>query len=185
MDPMISLLRLQHRLKDRGFVTYKNNPIEENYLKKLIHKLNRQSQVECDQTEISERLGKTRERFALMIEKLFKIAFWREEYLHEGYLIPKYQDQIKAMSAIAKMDLALLQAEMDAGVFERHLGTLDIDVARRKPIPENLRENAWKVFKNWGLVPRTAEMPKLENGSDKQQLNNAIEPAAADTERAA
>jgi hypothetical protein len=156
INPMISLRRLQANLKQRGFVTYSGNPIEDQYLKKLIRKLNREAFAESDRQEIGERLANTRQRFSTMIEKLLKIAFWRIDYIREGFYIPEYRDQIKAMDSIAKMDLALLQAEMDAGIFERHLGKLDIEIARKQPIPDDRRDVIYQVFKNWGLIPKDA-----------------------------
>ncbi len=175
-NPMISLRRLQISLKERGFVTYSGNVIEDQYLKKLVRKVSRQAVAQSDQQEIGQRLSQTRQRFEVMMEKLYKIAFWRIDFIKEGYYMPEYKDQIKAMDSIAKMDLALLQAEMDAGVFQRHLGKIDIEVARRQPIPDSVRVSAWTVFKNWGIVPPEAEMPKLENGGNQPIDNQPSKP---------
>lgn len=169
VNPMISLLHLQRNLQQRGFTAYSGNPLDAIYLSKLIRKLNRQSIQEADNVQIGERLSKTRERFSVMIDRLMKIAYWKPEYIRDGIWPPETKDIVKALDTIQKMDLSLLQAEMDSGIYERHLGKLDIEVARKQPIPENIRTAAWQVFKNWGIVPPEAEMPKMENGGNQQQ----------------
>jgi len=164
MDPMISVSRLRKNLKERGITTYNGNSIDPVYLARIVRKIARRAMQEADNTKIEHRLSKTRERFSVMIDRLMKIAFWRPEYIKDGIWPPQTKDIVRALDTVQKMDLALLQAEMDAGIFERRLGTLDIEVARKQSIPENAREVAWRTFQNWGIVPQEAEMPKIQNG---------------------
>jgi|GEM_PF-1501164 len=172
INPMISISRLRFNLKDRGIMTFNGNPIDPMYLGRLVRKISRKIAKESDQVQITERLNETRERFRVMTDRLMKIAYWRPEYIRDGIWPPETKDIVKALDTIQKMDLSLLQAEMDAGIYERHLGSLDVEVARRRPIPDDKREAVWQVFKNFGMIPSDAMAP-TENGGQKQ--HNTIE----------
>lgn len=170
VNPMISISRLRQNLKDRGIMTFNGNPIDPMYLGRLVRKISRKIVRESDQVRIGERLNNTRERFRVMIDRLMKIAFWKAEYIRDGIWPPDNKDIVKALDTIQKMDLALLQAEMDAGVFERHLGSLDVEIARKMPIPDDKREAVWAVFKNFGMIPK-GDNPQIKDGGK----NNTIE----------
>jgi hypothetical protein len=170
VNPMISLLHLQRNLQQRGFTAYSGNPLDAIYLSKLIRKLNRQSIQESDNVQIGERLGKTRERFSVIIDRLMKIAFWKPEYLREGIWAPESKDIVKALDTIQKMDLSFLQAELDCGIYERHLGKLDINVARKQPIPDDKRAEIWVTLQNWGMILKD-DNPQIKNDNQR----NAIE----------
>lgn len=184
IDPMISVARLRENLKERGITTYNGNAIDPMYLGRLVRKISRRAAKEADNAKIGNRLAKTRERFSVMIERLLKIAFWKPEYIHEGIWPPQTNEIVKALDTVQKMDLALLQAEMDSGLYKRHLGTIDIEIARKQPIPDNAREAAWKTFKNWGIVPQEAETPKIQNG-EKQRITTENKQSLAVIEQPA
>lgn len=171
VNPMISISRLRQNLKDRGIMTFNGNPIDPMYLGRLVRKISRKIVRESDQVRIGERLNNTRERFRVMIDRLMKIAFWKAEYIRDGIWPPDNKDIVKALDTIQKMDLALLQAEMDAGVFERHLGSLDVEIARKMPIPDDKREAVWAVFKNFGMIPKN-DNPQIKDGGKQ---HNTIE----------
>lgn len=50
-------------------------------------------------------------------------------------------------------------------------GDLDIEVARKQAIPDNVRDAAWIALKSWGIIPEDEELPKIEteNGKNIQQ----------------
>ncbi len=160
-DPMISVRRLQDRLFERGFKTSNNNEISKEYLLKLVHKLNGEAVRVIRDSEIEGRLAQTKQRFSMIFERLFKIAFWEWKYMEEGIFMPEVKDQIKAMEAIMKMDIALIQAEMDAGIFKRNLGTLEIQ-KRNAPLTPERKTEILDVLKNWGF-PITANVTTTPN----------------------
>jgi len=170
VNPMISVSGLRQNLKERGIMTYNGNPIDPSYLGRLVRKIGRRAMKEADNIKIERRLSKTRERFSVMIDRLMKIAFWKPEYIKDGVFPPQTKDIVRALDTIQKMDLALLQAEMDAGIYKRHLGTLDVEAVRRQPIPNDVREAAWRVFKNYGIIEENGKLPKIENGNTEHSI---------------
>jgi len=50
-------------------------------------------------------------------------------------------------------------------------GDVDVEVARKQAIPDNVRDAAWIALKSWGIIPEDEELPKIEteNGKNIQQ----------------
>src|SRR6266849_8605691 len=117
LNPLISSRELQEKLEHRL-----NHPVDRHFLLKLIHKINAQVQFEGDHVEVRGRVNQIRERTGAMIERLLKIVFWKWEYLQEGIPLPSNIEVIMAMQIIMKMDIAVLEAERNSGVFKRALG---------------------------------------------------------------
>lgn len=170
INPMISSRALTEKMRERGY------PLDRHYLLKIIHKLNGEIERDIDSSEIRSRMAQTRERFQASFERLFKIAFWEWKYLEEGVQMPETKDQIKALEVIMKMDIALIEAEMDAGIFKRHLGTLAVD-PRNVPISQDRKEAIMIAMKNWGMLPQQFSLPA--HGSEQPTTENAGAAAPA------
>jgi hypothetical protein len=80
-NPVISVHALQAELKTRGFQTPQGNTLDWYYVAKLVRKLNREKALAVDQQKISDRLAITKERYRVMVERLWKIIDWRLEYI--------------------------------------------------------------------------------------------------------
>lgn len=158
-NPLISVLQLQSVLKAKGYQTNDGNPLSWHYVAKLIRKLNREKALAVDTQKIQERLAITKESYRLIIQNLWRIIDWQWEY-HDKYGIdpPKNDERIRAANTLIKLDLAILKAEMDAGIFERKLGEVDINIHRSLPLPEETMHKIAQAFFNWGidLKPKAA-----------------------------
>ncbi len=153
IDPLISVTKIQDALFDKNFKTTQNTPLDWHYIAKLRKKLHRQSVEAVIQQTAVTRIAEFKERYRLVFERLLRIAFYSDELKKEGRLPPSYRDQIAALNSIIKMDLSIFNAELDAGIFERHLGTLEIE-KRAQPLPAELKEAMMKAFANWGIIPK-------------------------------
>jgi hypothetical protein len=161
-NPLMSVVQLQDALKERGFKTAQGNPLDWRYVSRLVRKLNREKALSVDQQKIQERLAITKERFRVMIETLWRIIEWKSEYIDQYNIFPpKNEDRIKAINTILKLDLAILKAEMDAGIFERKLGSVDLNVYRAQILPAEVAEKIMDVFKRWGIDLTLPQRPKL------------------------
>ena len=132
-------------------------------------KLNREKALAVDQQKIQDRLAITKEQYRIITEKLWKIIDWKLDYINEGIGMPKVQDIIRAANTIINLDLAVLKAEMDAGIFDRKLGTLDLNVYRAAPLDPEVADRIAESFKRWGIdLSLPVQRPKLTtavNGS--------------------
>lgn len=153
IDPLISVAKLQDALFDKGYKTSSNNPLNWDYVAKLRGKIHRQSIENVDQQRVSARVAEMKERYRLVFERLIRIAFYSDDLKKEGLQPPSFRDQISALREISRLDVAIFGAELDAGIFERHIGTLEIE-KRNKPLPPELKTQMLKAFANWGIIPK-------------------------------
>jgi hypothetical protein len=109
---------------------------------------------------------------------LVRIAFYTEDLRKEGFPPPSYRDQIMALNAIIKLDLAILSAEMDAGIFKRHLGTIELE-ARSRPLADEQKQKMYDAFVNWGIIPKE----KIIDGNTADNTTTAIVVARQDLPR--
>jgi hypothetical protein len=59
-------------------------------------------------------------------------------------------------------DLAILKAEMDAGVFDREIGSVDPNVYRAQPLDPETADRIADAFKRWGIdLSLRTQTPKL------------------------
>lgn len=150
-NPLMTVVQLQNALKERGFQTAQGNPLDWRYVAKLLRKLERERALAVDQQKIQDRLAITKEKFRLMTERLWKIIDWRLDYIEEGIGMPQTQDVIRAINTVVKLDLAILKAEMDAGIFDRKLGTLDVNLYRAIPLEPEKAAQIAHAFQLWGI----------------------------------
>lgn len=152
IDPLISVAKLQDVLFEKGYKTSNDNPLDWDYVAKIRQKVHRQAIETADRQKVSERILEIKERYRLIFERLARIAFYDEEP-KEGVTPPSYKEQISALREIGKLDIAIFNAELDAGIFERHIGTLEIE-KRNKPLPPEMKAQMLKAFANWGIIPK-------------------------------
>lgn len=181
IDPMISLRRLQDRLFDKGYKTAQGNTLHIDYVAKLVRKVSREILENVARATVDDRIALLRERYRLVFDRLIRIAYYTEDLQKQGMPPPTYKDQIAALNAIIKLDAAILSAEMDMGLFERHLGTLEVE-KRYIPLPLELKEKMMQAFQNLGFA--LPEPPK-ELEASKAEPNNANNGAAQNTQPAA
>lgn len=155
-DPMISMSRLQIELQSVGLHASTGNVLDRKYLTKLLKKITQEQRRNLDTDRIEDRIIETRERFSIVTQRLMKIAFWEFNYLREGIPMPSAGEQIAALNSIMKLDLALLSAEMDAGIFKRELGEVDV-LHRAAPLSVEKKQEILSTFKAWGIGPKHIE----------------------------
>ena len=99
--------------------------ISDKYVSRLMQKIRKQAVIQSDRKQMNERLAEVRERFRLLTEYLYRIVYWKWEYLKDyGVEMPKYKDKLAAMKLLAQLELALFRAELQAGAFEDQKGTM-------------------------------------------------------------
>lgn len=143
-DPLVSIVDLQAQLE-----TKLNHTFSRAYLTRLARKVERQSLVDLDRTKIDQRINFSRENYRLMRERLLKIIMW--EPGEGASRPPSNKDVIEAIKNLVMMDLALLNAELAAGMYrtpQEAAGQL-----RYAPMPVEKRQVVIAAFINWGMLP--------------------------------
>lgn len=152
IDPLISITKMQDALLEKGHKTSSGKVLDWRYVQKLKLKVHRKTVEDTDRAKVIPRIAEMKERYRLMTDKLLRIIFAGDDLKS---MPASYKDQINAINSLVKLDVLIFNAEMDAGIFERHLGTLEIE-KRNKPLPPELKAVMLKAFVNWGIVPPEA-----------------------------
>ncbi len=164
-DPLVTDKKLSEILFDRGIKTISNTPLNRQYVGRLRQKIHKQAVYDADNQKLGPRLVEFKEKNRLVFDRLVRIAFYTDDLKKDGTPPPSVKDQIAALTAIVRLDLLVFNAEMDAGVFERHIGTLEIE-KRYRPIPPELKDQMMQAFINWGILSQEQKEEIINNGKD-------------------
>ena len=148
LHPMISLRELQQVLSNRKISIGNLNS-----LSKLRKEITEEALSEVDEKAMNEKIALVKERNRVIVEKLFRIAFWDGDHAEPGTCPPSYSEQIAAMTTIVKMDIAMFRAELDSGMFKKKpLTEKEILKLRNKPLPQEYKESMEQAMRNFGLI---------------------------------
>jgi hypothetical protein len=150
-DPLIAVAGLKNALEahfKRGF--------SHQYVSKIADKVAREGLIEADRTEIEERMSFTRENYRMMREELLKIVSWSPENAPAGSSKPRAADRIEAAKNVVMMDLALLNAEIANGMYNKPIDAIAKEF-QREPLPGEVRSAVIAAWQRGGLLPRAAD----------------------------
>src|SRR5258708_28736658 len=147
LDPLISVSALERRLEKKF-----NHGFSRRYIARLADKVARQALVEADRTKIEERLAFTRENYRIVRERLMRIINWKSS--DEGKR-PRHTEVTEAAKAVVAMDLAILKAEIDNGLYKRPIEVLTKEF-RYDPLPDEIRVAVIASWKRGGMLPEAA-----------------------------
>jgi hypothetical protein len=147
LDPLINVSALQRTLEKKFQRTFARD-----YVGRLLHKVAREGLMEADRTQIEERLAQTRENYRLIRERLLKIVYWTPESAAKGIKPPFHAEIIDAAKTIVMLDLALLKAEIDNGLYRKPVEALAREI-RYEPLPPEVRTVVIAAWQRGGLLP--------------------------------
>jgi hypothetical protein len=146
-DPLITVLGLEHALEkhfNRGF--------SHQYVSKIADKVAREGLMEADRTQIERRMQFTRENYRMMRERLLKVVYWTKETGEPGMKAPLPMDITEAAKTVVMLDLALLKAKIDTGMYKKPIEKLAADI-RYEPLPPEIRAVILKRWLNFRFLP--------------------------------
>jgi len=152
-DPMYTTTGIQIALAKAGYETSSGHALHRQYVEKLMRKIKAGAEHYSSHELELERITKTRERYNLVAERLFKIAFWDLDSLREMIPMPTVGEQVSALKAIVELDLKLFEAERIAGLFMKQGEKLGDAEWRFRPMPSEFYENVVKAFSSHGFGP--------------------------------
>lgn len=127
--------------------------LSEDYLQKIRKKIIGERLTRHDKATIKARISQLQDKLEKINEQLWQIA---------GSKDSEAKDRIAALKALAENDIKQLQAEMDAGIFTRQIGNLDITAKRNQPIDEDHKRRILNTFGNWGFIEAEAKEIKTQ-----------------------
>ena len=87
-----------------------------------------------------------------MREELMKIVYWKPEDNQVGLPKPLARDRVEVAKAVAMLDLALLKAEIECGIYKRPIEEIAKDF-RYDPLPTEVRAVIIAAWQRGGLLP--------------------------------
>ena len=146
LDPLISVRALQRQVQRQT-----GHSISDKYLTKLRCKVRREVIIESDRKALHERFTEVKERYRVMIDRLSLLVIWKfPDSIKAGLTKPTNQEIISAARTIAQMELALMKAELDIGVFEDRRNVVG-DILRKRLLPVELREEIYLALRKWKI----------------------------------
>ncbi len=152
-EPMLTIARLQEILMDKGYFGINGGPLSWHYLAKLVRKVRAAAEHGADRETDLQRIAQMRERYNLIAERLFKIAFWDFNSLRELIPMPTVTESIAAAKAIMELDMKMYDAEKIAGLFQQQGQEIIQGTWRARPMPEEFYGYVTKAFAAHGFGP--------------------------------
>lgn len=146
-DPLIRVAGLEAVLEkhfNRGF--------SHQYVSKIADKVAREGLMEADRSQIEQRMQFTRENYRMMRERLLKIVYWERSKDNPDARPPYDEDVIEAATKLVMMDLALLKAEIECGMYKKPIEAVAREI-RYDPLPDEVRTVVIQSWRNFGLLP--------------------------------
>lgn len=157
LQPRATLTEIQETLKA--------NKVDLNiqYIGKLREKVRAERIIRFDTAKVNARISEMQDKFEELEKHLWKIV-----------IDPRTstQQKINAAVAIVKTEKELLDAQMDAGVFERKLGTLEAKFGVNLDDPQ--RQSIINAFRNYGIITDAVVVENKEL-SDGANTNNTTQ----------
>lgn len=145
IDPLITRDKLLDTLEKKF-----NHTFDHRYIAKLSDKVFRQVREEANHKAVEHRLTEIRETFRIGRSKLMQIIYWDSS--NTSMKQPFAEEVVKAVHALVQLDLAILNAELDAGLYRKDAETIKEEL-RYKPLPGEIREQIVLTYRRWGRLP--------------------------------
>lgn len=124
--------------------------LDHRYITKLVQKIRDERETRMDRVRINVRLAELQDRYEAVTEQMWKILLDTSLNEIKGGLSARVQ----AGRTILEQEEKLLNAQMEAGVFERKIGTLAVEHQHEHTLnlPDEIRLPILRAFKNYGII---------------------------------
>lgn len=127
------------KLAIRNFLMKQKNPIvlDAGYILKLKRKIERERIHRFDNAKVEKRISEMEDKIQSVIARMFSIL---------ANPMTDARAKVAAGKVIVDSEIKLFQAQLDAGIFERKFGTMNIEII------ENHYQKVLHAFANFGIV---------------------------------
>lgn len=141
--------------------------LDRDYIGALLKKIRAERRVRFDRKIVEERLSEIQDQTEQVVQQLWLILLDTKQ---------SAKNRIAAANGIVSADHKFWQAQLDAGIFERKLGTIDLEIQRRnKPIPAEVKEIMINAIRQWKPI---GSRPQIK-ANVIDIIPTATEPVAA------
>lgn len=164
-QPRATITQIQEKLESRNII------VSSMYISRLRDKIKNERVVRYDTAKVNARLAEMQDRIEEVEKHLWEIILdTRVDRFND--LVVTVSTKVKAALAIIKAEKDLLDAQMDAGVFERKLGTFEANFNVK--LEDKQRQKIITALKNYGIL----EVPckELTNGNNGDNTNPENKP---------
>lgn len=150
---------------------YANPPLvlERHYVGKLVNKIKGERLTRHSQENLNRRIAELQDRTESVITQMWKIV-----------LNAKHPAKERAMAAkvILDADRNLLESQMDAGIFDRKLGTIGVEHQHEHTLklPDEIRLPILRAFKNYGIIHPSYTVLPAEPARSGDNGGSAVTP---------
>ena len=159
LNPLVTVRGIQQHIKIQT-----DRTISDKYVMKLLFKVRREVIIQSDRTALRARLVEVKERCRMMTEQLNRIIYWpvpwsenTSTYISSPLSKPSATERIAAVKTIAQIEIALMKAELDIGLFEDRRSAIE-EMLREGLLPPELHEEIILIFRRW----KTRETKQIE-----------------------
>lgn len=153
-QPDASLLAIREALEGSKEAPITLHP---HYIAKLRDKILKERRSRNDRLNLGSRLA-----FIQDLNKAVKVRLWKEATDASNKDIAR----VMALEKILKTEFELLDAEMDAGFYERKLGTVEHDHLHEHTLAPDMLAPIILALKNFGVVDRKQVEPQPNAAPD-------------------
>lgn len=170
MNPSISVEGIQQTMAKNEL-----DPLvlHRDYIRKLTKKMKKDRIFKIERSEIKERIATMRETYELVSAQMWNILLDESLNYEKGGIGAR----VTAGKVIIEAQKALLESEMNAGIYDRKLGTLALEntgsvehVHRLRP---DMKAPIMKALENYGLIKRVNYTINPESVATPEQSGGA------------
>lgn len=146
LKPSVSVEGIQRSLEQSEMDPIR---LDREYIRKLIKKIQKERIVRIDRADIKQRIATMRETYELVSEQMWRI-------LLDGTADGK--GRVAAGKVIVDSQKILLEAEMNAGIYDRKLGTIALEntgkIEHIHRLDPEIKAPIMKALENYGIIKR-------------------------------
>lgn len=128
---------------------YANPPVtlHRDYVRRMLHKIKNERELRTNNQNMNVRLAEIQDRTETVIKQMWSILLSKNNAA---------KDRVMAGKVILDADHSLLNAQMDAGVFDRKLGKVSVEHAHEHTVklPDEIRIPILRAMRNYGIIPK-------------------------------
>lgn len=128
--------------------------LDRHYIAKLQKKLKKERMLKIDRADIKERIVTMRETYELVAEQMWKILLDESLNFEKGGIGAR----VSAGKVIVEAQKSLLESEMNAGIYDRKLGTVALEsmgtVEHIHRLDPEMKAPIMKALENYGIIKR-------------------------------